>query len=153
MTRLAYGQGMNEVARLSGIETDECVEWPYASASGYGVVWTGTRMNNVTRLSCEGAHGPPFDGADTAHSCHNPLCMNPRHLRWATRSENQLDRVKDGTDMRGEWHWGVRLTASNVLAIRDRAESGEKQRDLAREYGISVQHMSGIVNKKEWKWL
>lgn len=66
-------------------DSDECLLWPFAQTSdGYGVLGNST----ASRVVCERAHGPPFAGADAAHSCDVKLCVNRRHLRWATRQEN-----------------------------------------------------------------
>jgi hypothetical protein len=43
---------------------------------------------------------PPFPRAVAAHAplvCHNPACVNPRHLRWASQAENAADMKIDGT--------------------------------------------------------
>jgi len=29
---------------------------------------------------------------EAGHTCHNETCVNPRHLRWVTRSENEQDK-------------------------------------------------------------
>ena len=44
-------------------------------------------------LKCEEAHGPrPSKKHHTLHSCDNPSCCNPEHLRWGTAKENADDR-------------------------------------------------------------
>lgn len=50
----------------------------------------------VSRLVCEEAYGgAPTSKHEAAHAtllgCVGGLCINPSHLRWATRRENQLD--------------------------------------------------------------
>jgi hypothetical protein len=61
------------------------------------VVWVNEQNQNryVARLVCEEVFGPPFSWAQAAHAtangCIGPLCVNPGHLRWATRQENMLD--------------------------------------------------------------
>lgn len=51
----------------------------------------------VARLVCEEAYGPPptvvhTDAAhNTPNGCLGGPCVNSDHIRWATRSENQLD--------------------------------------------------------------
>lgn len=75
-----------------GIQTDECLIWPYAVSSGYGCATIDGRSERVHVLACEWAHGPRPEGMDAAHSCDVRRCFNPAHLRWATRTENILDR-------------------------------------------------------------
>jgi hypothetical protein len=51
----------------------------------------------MSRLVCEETHGlPPTPKHDAAHKtrsgCLGKLCVNPWHIRWATRSENERDK-------------------------------------------------------------
>lgn len=50
---------------------------------------------------CELVHGaPPTPDHEAAHSCGkgHEGCIHPKHLSWATHSENQLDRREHGTN-------------------------------------------------------
>jgi hypothetical protein len=78
-----------------------CHLWEGANNSnGYGVVGL-RRKDGVTFL---GTHRvafalarPEWDGeGGLLHSCDQPLCGNPEHLRVGTRSENALDAVMRG---------------------------------------------------------
>ena len=71
-------------------ETDDCIIWPYGKdGDGYGYI----NGKAVHREICLKVYGnPKGDRNQAAHSCGNPPCMNKRHLRWATRSENMLDK-------------------------------------------------------------
>lgn len=69
-------------------EGDDCLLWPFTkNARGYGTV-TYARGYTAAAAMCELAHGNRPEGKQSAHSCGVRLCVNPRHLRWATRSEN-----------------------------------------------------------------
>jgi hypothetical protein len=46
----------------------------------------------VHRLVCMAFHGPNPPGHETAHWDGNPTNNVPSNLRWATRSENLMDR-------------------------------------------------------------
>lgn len=75
-------------------ETDECILWPYSKDSdGYGWCLLEGKSRAVHRYVCEKEHGPPEgDSNQSAHSCGIPNCINKKHLRWATRSENMMDK-------------------------------------------------------------
>jgi hypothetical protein len=134
-------------------EADDCVAWPFTKTTqGYARVWHNGKMYPAYRLMCELANGAPATQfLDAAHSCGNGHlgCMNPKHLRWATKSENQMDRVKHGTSNRGERCAAAKLTALDVEAIREMAPFVVHAR-LCEFYGISAAQISRIVNGTRW---
>src|SRR3990167_1466998 len=81
---------------------DAC--WPWrgkiGKRYGYGVI--ERRVAGKAKgfrphaIACATRHGPRPPRLDTAHSCHNPPCCNPMHLRWATRKENMEDMARAG---------------------------------------------------------
>lgn len=104
------------------------------------------------RVSCFLAHGEaPSPYYEAAHSCRNRRCVAPDHLRWATRADNQLDRVRDGTHNRGERQGQSKLTVEQVLEIRRRR--GEVHRALAEEFGVCRQAISDILSGRNWSHL
>lgn len=135
--------------------TDECIEWPYAKTSaGYGQIRHHGRAQIVTRLVLTATIGPPPEpNSHAAHApgvCHNPGCINPRHLRWASAWENAQDRCADGTVLAGENHPGSKLTTAQVLEILI------DQRPLAAiaaDHKIGVMQVSRIKNRKTWNRL
>lgn len=102
---------------------------------------------------CTLAHGePPTPEHEAAHRCGNPKCRNPRHLRWATGSENSYDKLVHGTDNRGEKHSAVKLTADDVQFIR-RASSVLTSSCLASFFGVTKATIKSIRHRRAWKWL
>ena len=95
----------------------------------------------------------PFDmkqlhGKIVMHTCDNPGCVNPKHLRLGTQSDNCLDRERKG---RGSAATAAhtKLTPEQVLAIRTEAAAVPRShRRLGREY-------DDIVSRKlaNWGWL
>jgi|KBSMisStandDraft_5_1062788.scaffolds.fasta_scaffold103331_3 hypothetical protein len=74
-------------------ETDDCIPWPHGKrVRGYGVIALAGKPQLVPRLVCFQVYGPPQDDRLMAlHSCDNPSCINPRHLRWGTQTDNMYD--------------------------------------------------------------
>ena len=80
---------------------DYCLIWPFARESrvGRGVMGDGAGHKWAHRAMCELVHGPaPAGKPQAAHSCGNgdQGCVNPRHLSWASNSENQRQRYAHG---------------------------------------------------------
>lgn len=135
-----------------------CKLWPYnVDKDGYGMVWIdgSGRYKRLGVVACEDRWGPmPEPGMVAAHGdCHNPLCWNQDHLTWKTHKQNALDRERDGTTLYGESNSQARLTNVLVLEIRAKHAEGVAQHQLRREYGLSSQHISNIVNRKRWAHL
>lgn len=73
--------------------------------SGYtGVYRDGRAVGTAHRIACILAHGPVPDGYIVMHSCDNPPCCNPAHLRTGTYAENARDRQQRGRQ-RGGPYW------------------------------------------------
>ena len=90
---------------------------------------------------------------ECGHNNGDRLDNRADNLRWVTKSENQLDRARHGTDIRGERHHAAKLTRTDVLAIRKLLELGTKQRAVAAQFGVSNGHVAAIGLRKTWAWL
>ena len=132
----------------------ECILWPYAkNPYGYGKLRINGKYVTASRYICSHYHGAePFDKAEAAHSCGNRLCVNPSHLRWATRAENEADKIAHGTSNRGERNWASKLTSSDVIEIRRLYDSVEVT-DLANKYSVTNSTIIKIQRRERWQWL
>jgi hypothetical protein len=136
-------------------QTNECIVWKFSKASaGYGTIFFGGRYHNVHRLALQMAIGDPsHPNLVAAHApgiCHNPSCINPRHLRWATDEENAADRIIDGTENRGSRQHHAKLTEEQALRIFD----DQRPRDtIAAEFGVSRRCVGAIKTGSSWAWL
>lgn len=80
---------------------NNCLPWPFGRHhNGYASMLSEGQTKYVHRLVCEEANGPPpTPKHDAAHSCGrgHEGCVTRRHLRWATRAENEADKIRHGT--------------------------------------------------------
>lgn len=132
---------------------DHCIIWPYALAGKYGVYRSLEPKSDYAHVYvCIRAHGDRREpGIQVRHLCGEALCVNPRHLRWGTQSENQQDRILHGTYQYGDKNPGAKLRAKDVVAIREMAASGTPLKSIAAIYGITPSNVSVIVSRKSWR--
>lgn len=153
-TRAANGECLKWINDHKGYDEDDCLAWPYASGRrGDAVVLHDGRMRSASRVMCEEVHGPaPDERYECAHSCGNGHlgCMNPRHLRWDTRSGNHADKVIHGTDNRGEKHPLAKLSTEQVKRI---LHGGEGAATLSVDLGVSRTTVWAIRRGIIWRHL
>jgi hypothetical protein len=76
---------------------DECWGWTAQKRwDGYGRFVINYKPQWAHRYSYELHHGPIPQGMQVLHTCDNPACTNPKHLRLGTREDNMADKVKKG---------------------------------------------------------
>lgn len=131
---------------------EDCLTWPHARALGYGYLYIDGRVRGVHRLVCERLYGsPPTPQHQAAHSCGkgHEGCVNPMHLSWKTRSENETDKISHQTSQHGERGSGARLTVAVIQEIR--ALRGlVSQSVLAKKFGVTQSHISRIQTGDVW---
>ena len=69
-------------------ESDGCHLWTAATSRGYGVLRDGRRLVRAHRYAWELVNGPIPAGLEIDHVCRVRHCVNPAHLRLATRKQN-----------------------------------------------------------------
>lgn len=132
--------------------TSECIEYPYKkTVKGYGIARYQKRAIKAHRLALILTVGnPPEDKPLALHTCCNPSCVNPAHLRWGNAQENADDRINDGNSFKGEVHWNSRLAREDVIRIY---EAKGSQQEIANRFGVSRPTVSDIKNRYTWAWL
>lgn len=74
-----------------------CWHWTGATCrAGYGQLRVDKKPKMATHVALE-LHGfERVDNAHALHSCDNPKCVNPAHLRWGSHVENLREMVARG---------------------------------------------------------
>lgn len=110
-----------------------------------------TRRAFVHSLVLESFIGPRPEGMECRHLDGNPANNHISNLEWGSRLDNILDMRKHGTSNQGERHYCTKLTSEDILAIRSRAASGERQCDISNDFPVSAQTIWDIITRKSWK--
>lgn len=136
-------------------KTSTCWVWKGGNAGGYGTFFAYGKPVLAHRFSFRLATG--IDSAlDILHSCDNPLCVNPDHLREGTHAENMADRQNRNRQVKGEASGRAILTEQDVLTIRDIYRKHSRTHGtiaIARRYGVSVSTITAIVTGRSWRHL
>lgn len=146
-------------SKVKILSEDECWEFQGCkNQDGYGIF-------NIDRhhLRSGGAHRASWifankqeipKGMKILHSCDNPPCCNPKHLRLGTQQENIEDMLlrKRHRCPEGVKHAHAKLTNEIVLAIRAEytGKKGE-QTWIGNKYGITSANVKAIVERRTWK--
>ena len=130
-----------------------CVEWMAArSRDGYGHVQIAANTQSEThRVAYVLAFGPIQAGLKVRHTCHNPGCVNPAHLRLGTHDENMQDMVDAGRSRQGRGSNPRKLCPEGALIVIGDRLLGVPAADTARELGVLPWTVVAIRSGRLWR--
>lgn len=145
---------------------EECWLWTGArDKDGYGKFAFHSGSIPANRAALYFEKGGEYEGMLCMHSCDNPPCCNPSHLKWGTAYENTMDMVNKGRHsmhivnihekypesvMRGETHVFAKLSDLEVAEIRQIWNNREMTyQAIAEKYNISHAHVTDLINNKK----
>jgi len=134
--------------------TPKCWEWNAGHfPNGYGSFkWRGKNIQSH-RIAWQLINGRALrPGEYVLHHCDNANCVRPDHLYTGTQLENMRDKFARGRDRtpRGDGHYIAKLTADQVRHIRQRFASGERNSDLAKEFGVTKATICDLIYRRTW---
>lgn len=137
--------------------SDECILWPYGRGTGgYGSLKSPQgNMIVASRYVCIRAHGaPPTEEHQASFTCHNGHngCVNPRHLKWLTETENIESRVAEGRTAKGPQMPHAKLDEQKVRQIRRMYPDTSYER-LAKIFSVTPTTIANVVQRKKWAWV
>jgi hypothetical protein len=136
-------------------ETTGCWLWQAGkNDKGYGTfVPIGEKNGLAHRASYRLFNGPLNNNELVLHSCHNPICVAPNHLRIGTQKDNMHDMINANRIVvnKGEHNGSSKLTLKQVKEIKDLYKDGYTYKEIAMIYCIYYGHIGKIIRGEFWK--
>lgn len=105
----------------------------------------------VSRLVLFAFVGPPPDGMICRHLDGNRENNFIGNLKWGTTAENEADKVRHGTKNTGVRNGISKINDGTVRKIREMANLGVSDFDIAKEVGLDRSGVGRIKRGKAWK--
>lgn len=149
-------------AKIDRRGPDECWPWlGWKNHQGYGRTEIKDRSYFAHRVIYALTHpgeielSAPRDANERGfvmHTCDNPVCCNPAHLRLGTHRDNMQDKIAKGRapDFKGERGPRAKLTAQDVADIRWIASKGIAASEMARLYGVHKSTIKHAISGRHY---
>lgn len=129
---------------------DECWIWHGAKTNGIPCIDTAPR-NTGHRVSTTGLRLltalkldiPLRDLPAQTTLCGRRDCIRPSHAQVLPAGHNRAKDQPVTSD--GDRRWVPKLCRDEIMAVKARAASGEKQSDIARSFGVHQSTVSRIL--------
>lgn len=133
--------------KVQGGKPGEC--WPWAGVrteKGYGR-FAQTIMAH--RMAYYLVKGPIPAGLIVLHSCDNPPCCNPAHLRVGSHLDNSRDAMSRARLSYGARNGRASVTPEQAAYICDNPDK-KTGKALAAQFGIAESTVSYIKSGRSW---
>ena len=151
-----HAKQISTFVRLSRIhdmhpsQIGECWIWTRSkNKGGYGSVSVkySDKIYNTTahRLAWEWHHRTKIpNGMVIMHTCDNPSCVNPYHLKLGTQADNMADKHAKGRYRNGGRIWTNKEIREMQIAY---FQHGITQTELAEVYNISQSQICQLIKR------
>jgi hypothetical protein len=137
---------------------ENCIEFQGCkNKDGYGQKFIDGKKRYAHRIAyCKAKNIDikEIDGLVVMHTCDNPPCVNPEHLKLGTHQDNVDDMMKKCRHKppRGESSGQAKLTSDDVFKIRELVKF-KTQKEVGKIFGVSQNQVSRIASRKTWEHL
>lgn len=140
-------------AKLERQDGDGCWLWPAKSRRyyGYGVLGWNGKLQSAHRVAWELANGQTLTRKDViGHTCDNPPCCRPEHLKRMTQGDNMRDARRKG---RIDPRWSNRrpLSGAVVQEARRRHAAGDTILGMSKEFNVNFATLRAAVKGVTWR--
>lgn len=140
-------------------KTEGCWIWTgqVLPRRAYGRFYYDGKTRYAHRVALMLLKGLPIDTeGDTLHSCDNPSCVNPDHLKYGTHQENMIDALEKGRTIKpGHWNGSSNPHAKLSDEQRNRLigliQSGANPTKTARDFNVSGAYGRQLARKVRQK--
>ena len=145
----------------------DCFEWRgKRTRRGYGRIMINAKELYAHRVMMAVKTGSEIPlGMCVLHSCDNPSCINPEHLRIGTHKENSEDMIKRGRGYKPDPElWSGTNNPKSILSDEDREKiielmrSGMSASEVSELFPVSsvrccqIRKEAGIIQKRKRRW-
>lgn len=132
-----------EVNKFTGTP---CLEWHGGLNEGRPTMRVDGRRRPGYVFACEfGQKRQKREGEMVCHSCNNPICCEPTHLKFGTAKENAADALRFAESKQ------FVINYEKAREIRHLYSGGDiTQKELANQFNIKFNVVNGVVNNRTW---
>lgn len=140
--------------KVRAVGVGEC--WPWVAGKGRrgcGLFHLGGRTISAPRVAWWLANGrEPTAGMMVLHSCDNPTCCNPAHLREGTAKDNSDDMFARGRNapQKRARNGNAKLTEADVAEIKSLVARGVRPSTVAKDFKVNESHVYDILKGERW---
>jgi len=154
LTNITDKNIIKDLLKFIIIERPELVKtcWLWTSGvdkDGYGKT-LGMAAHRISWVYSRNNKDIPIRGI-IRHTCDNPPCINPFHLRCGTMQDNANDMKEKGRSLFGEKHPDASFTDEEVKLILNDLYSGKSIASIAKNHNVVEIIISKIANGHTWK--
>jgi len=129
---------------------NKCIESFRTPSQQYPKIMYKGKTRAQHRVLYESYHGTIPKHMVIRHLCHNPRCINIKHLAIGTQYDNMQDSVQDNRTLKGTKNHQNKLTKKQAYTIK---YGNENRTKLAKKFKVSVYAIDRIRKGVNWKWL
>jgi len=110
----------------------------------------GIKQEKVHRLVLAAFVGECPDGMIACHNNGDHSDNRLDNLRWDTPKANEADKLIHGTHNMGERCGTSKMKLADVVCALERYRNGEPSKSIAKDYGVTANHIARLARGERW---